>query len=72
MFFEAHKDCMYIYIYIYIEDGNIVKYYCNLKWLFSILYMIYSFDDIQQQPLLPSSVSRDLSEIILIYWFAAQ
>ncbi len=51
-----------------------VKHYCNLKQQFSILIyfkieFIYVIEAEFSASLLQSSVSRDPSEIILIYWF---
>ncbi len=55
----------------------IVKYYYNLKWMFSILLCFKNNLSLWHNAefsasLLQSSVSHDLSEIISIYWFAAQ
>ncbi len=57
----------------YSKNSNIVKYNYNLKGLFSIWidFRIYSCDEFSAS-LLQSSVSHDLSEIILKCWFAAQ
>ncbi len=55
------------------KKGNILKYYCNLKYQFSILIyfkIIYLFLWCSAEfsaSLLQSSVSHDPSEIILIY-----
>ncbi len=53
----------------YSRIRNIVKYYYNLKELFSMwIYCKMEFS----ASLLQSSVSHDPSEIILIFWFAPQ
>ncbi len=60
MFFER---CLHLFDKKY-SINSILKYYYNLKELFSIV--MYSAS------LLQSSVSHDPSEIIIICWFAAQ
>ncbi len=62
----------------YSKNSNNVKYYYNLKQLFSILINVQmEFIPVMaklnfQQPLLQSSLPCDPSEIILICWFRAQ
>ncbi len=61
----------------YSRIRNIVKYYYNLKELFSMwiyckMYFITVIKAVFSSSLLQSSVSHDPSEIILIYWFAPQ
>ncbi len=73
--YTLQKTSMITDCNIVIKNNNIVKYYCNLKYLFSIvIYLIYllCIPVMAKQPLLQSSVLRDPSEIILIYWFGAQ
>ncbi len=47
----------------------ILKYYYNLTLIFSIIFFFF-----KSEPITPVShlVSHDLSEIIIICWFAAQ
>ncbi len=73
--YTLQKTSMITDCNIVIKNSNIVKYYCNLKYLFSIvIYLIYllCIPVMAKQPILQSSVLRGPSEIILIYWFGAQ
>ncbi len=78
--FERSLFCsprLHLFDQKYFKNSKIVKYFYNLKWLFSIsVYNKILFISVIKAEfsasLLQSSVSHDPSEIILICWFDAQ
>ncbi len=78
MFFDISLFCLsklHLFEQIYSKSSIIVKYYYHNCFLFEYMLKINFFAVIKavfSASSLQSSVSHDPSEIILIYWFAAQ